>query len=77
MRKCVTFSVPIKKEHDNCKTTRQKLNFIDRFRTMSTRLSSLVDILSEINKKECKAYMQRKNIKSECDVIELENNKLR
>ena len=44
---------------------------------MSTRLSSLVDILSEINKKECKAYMQRKNIKSECDVIELENNKLR
>ena len=44
---------------------------------MSTLLSSLVDILSPINKKECKAYMQRKNIKSECDFIALENDKLR
>ena len=77
MRKYVTFSVPIKKEHDNCKTTRQKLNFIDSFRIMSTLLSSLVDILSPINKKECKAYMQRKDIKSECDFIALENDKLR
>ena len=43
---------------------------------MAILLSNLVDNLSEINKKECKACMKRKNIKSECDFIELENNKL-
>ena len=43
---------------------------------MSTALSSLVDNLSEIYKKECKACMGRKNIKSECDFIEFKNNRL-
>ena len=32
--------------------------------------------LSGINKKECKACMERKNIKSECEFIGLKNNKL-
>ena len=44
---------------------------------MSASLSDFVDNLSEIYKKECKACMERKNIKPECDFIGLENNKLR
>ena len=43
---------------------------------MKLSLSSLVDDLSEISKKECKACMERKNIKSECEFIGLKNNKL-
>ena len=38
---------------------------------MLTSLSDLADNLSEINKKEYKASMERKNIRSECDFIEL------
>ena len=43
---------------------------------MSTSLSSLVDNLSEIYKKECKGYKERKRIKSVCDFIRLKTNKL-
>ena len=43
---------------------------------MSASLSSLVDNLSEINKKECKTCMERNDIKSECKFIEFRNNKL-
>ena len=39
-------------------------------------LSSLPNSLFEINKKECKEYMERKNIKSECEFIWLKNDKL-
>ena len=50
--KYITFSVPIKKNHDNDKTIICKLKCIDSYRFMSDSLSSLVDNLSEINKKE-------------------------
>ena len=50
--KYITLSVPIKKEHDNGKTTIYKLEFIDNFRFMSSSLSSLVNNLSVISKKE-------------------------
>ena len=53
-----------------------KLKFIDSYRFMPTPLSNLADNLSEINKKECKACMERKNTKSECDFIEFKNNRL-
>ena len=43
---------------------------------MSTSLSSLVDSLSEIYKKEGKGCKQRKKIKSVCNFIGLENNEL-
>ena len=43
---------------------------------MQSRLSDLVDNLSEINKKECPKCMGKKQIKSECDFIRLENNRL-
>ena len=41
---------------------------------MATSLSNLVDNLSEIYKKECKACEQRRKIKSECNFIGLKNN---
>ena len=71
-KKYISFSVPIKKEHDNGrekedddsekeeddnsnkkKTITYKLKFIDSYRFMQSKLSDLVDNLSEINKKEC------------------------
>ena len=68
--------MPIKKEVDNSKTVMYKLKFIDSFRFMSTSLSSLIDNLSEIHKKECKVCEERRKIKSVCNFIGLENNKL-
>ena len=46
--KYFTFSVPIKKEHDNDKTVTYKLILIDSFRFMSSSLSNLVGNLSKI-----------------------------
>ena len=43
---------------------------------MQSKLSDLVDNLSDINKKECPKCMRKKQIKSECDFIGLENNTL-
>ena len=74
--KYITFSVPIKNELDNDVTIMYKLKFIDSYSFMSTALSDLTDNLSEINKKECKACMERNNIKSECKFIEFKNNRL-
>ena len=49
--KYFTFSVPIKKERDNDKAIIYKLKFINSYRFMSSSLSSLINNLSEINKK--------------------------
>ena len=43
---------------------------------MQSKLSDLVDNLSEINNKDSKTCMERKNIKSECDFIGFKNNRL-
>ena len=43
---------------------------------MPSKLSDLVDNLSEINNKDCKTCMERKNIKSECEFIGFKNNRL-
>ena len=56
--KYITFSVPIKKEHDNDKTTTYKLKFINSYKFMQDSLSNLVDNLSEINNKEPKINLQ-------------------
>ena len=74
--KCITFSVPTKKEHDNGKTSTDKLKFIDSNRFMQSKLSDLVNNLSGIFNKECKSCMERKTIKSECDFIGFRNNRL-
>ena len=44
--KCITFSVPLKKENDNGEIITYKLKFIDSYRFMQTSLSDLVDNLS-------------------------------
>ena len=43
---------------------------------MQSKLSDLADNLSEINNKDFKNYMERKNIKSECEFLGPKNNRL-
>ena len=43
---------------------------------MQSKFSGLADNLSEINNKDCKECMERKNIRSECEFIEFKNNRL-
>ena len=74
--KYISFSVRIKKEHNNGETITYKLKFINSCRFVPSKLSDLVDNLSEINKKDCKTCTERKNIKSECEFIRLKNNRL-
>ena len=67
--KYINFSVLIKKELDNGKTITSKLKFIDSFRFISSKLSSLVDNLLEgfHNKKskECGLYRDYIGVKDE------------
>ena len=61
--KYITFSVPIKKENDDDnKIITYKLKFIDSCRFMQSKLSDLIDNLSEINNKECKKCMKTKKL---------------
>ena len=53
-----------------------KIKFIDSCRFMSSKLSNLVHKLSEINNKDCKTCIEKKNVKSECGFIGLKNNRL-
>ena len=74
--KFITFSVPIKKEHDNGITSTYKLKLIDSYTFMQSKLSDLIHNLSGTFNKEWKSYMERKQVKSECDFIGLRNNRL-
>ena len=49
---------------------------VDSCRFMQNKLPDLLENLSEINNKDCKTCMERKNIKSECDFIGFKNNRL-
>ena len=62
------------KKTDNGKTITYKIKFIDTCRFMQTKCSNLVDNLSEINNKDCKTCIERKNIRSECKFIDFKNN---
>ena len=42
--------------------------------SLKPSLSSIANSISKINKKECKACMERKNIKSECDFMGNKDN---
>ena len=64
-----------KKELDNDKSIKYKIKPIDSFKFMSSKLSYLVNNLSEIYSKECRRCKERKEI-SACDFIGLKNNKL-
>ena len=54
--------VPIKKERDNDsgETITYKITFIDSCGFVPSKLSNLVDNLSEINNKDCKTCIERK-----------------
>ena len=60
--KYISVSVPIKKERNNDSGEKisYKIKFIDSCRFMPSKLSKLVDNLSEINSKDCKACIERK-----------------
>ena len=67
-QKSITFSVPIKKKLDNGKTITYKINFIDRFRFMSSSFLNLADNLYQglhsdryMDYKFCFDYMVFKN----------------
>ena len=53
-----------------------KLKFIDNIRFMSASLSTLVDNLSEIDKKECDSCKEREKISVNCKYISNKNNVL-
>ena len=55
-KKHITFSVPIKKEsgNDNNKTITYKINFVDTYRFLQSKLSDLVCKLSDIDNKDAK-----------------------
>ena len=66
LEKYITFSVPIKKECDDGKTTAYKLRFIYSFRFISTSLSELVDNMSgNFISTECKSCTENNRCK-EC-----------
>ena len=74
--KYIAFSVPLKKEIKNNKLVTYKLRFIDSSRFMMASLTSLVDSLSKINNKDCKKCEERNKIKSQCQYLKYEDNKL-
>ena len=74
--KYITFSVPIKKEHDNDKTITYKIKFIDSCRFMQSKLSNLVDNLSKTNNKDCKTCTERKKIRLEYEFVGFKDNRL-
>ena len=74
--KYISFLVPLQKETRNNKVVTYKLKFIDSYRFMDRSLASLVDNLSKINNKDCKKYMERNKIKSECCYINHKDNRL-
>ena len=72
-----------KEEDDNCKEDDNskkgksyKIKFTDSYRFIQSKLSDHVDNLSAVYNKDCKSCMERKKIKSECEFIELKNNRL-
>ena len=77
--KYITFPVPIKKEHDNGKTSTYKLKFIDSYRFMPSKLSDFIDNLSGTNnnnKKKNANHTWKEKVQSECVLIRFRNNRL-
>ena len=76
LKNILLFLHQLKKEHKNGKPTIYKLKFIDSIRFMSASLSSLVDNLSTINKKECKSCKKTEKISINCRYVSCKNNTL-
>ena len=73
--KYIMFSVTIKKELDNDKTSTYKLKIVDSFRYMSSSLSNLADNLFEIYGNEWKRCQENK-ISPKCALKGFKNNRL-
>ena len=71
----MTFSAPIKKEHNNGKTTTYKLKFIDSYRLMQDSLSNLADNLSGIDNKKPE-NKSKDNVRSMTDSLSQSINKI-
>ena len=73
METYISFSVPIKKEHNNDsgETITYKIKFIDGCRFMPCKLSNLVDNLSEINNKDCKTCIEKKKLNPNANLLGL------
>ena len=69
--KYISFSVPVKKEHDNNKAITYKIKFVDTCRFMPSKLSNLVDNLSEYNNKDCKTCIERKMLNHNVNLLVL------
>ena len=60
-RNILAFQSQLKKrDNDSGETITYKIKFIDSCRFMPSKLSNLVDNLSEINNKDCKTCIERK-----------------
>ena len=68
--------IDILQYYDNGETITYKIKFVDSCRFMPSKLSDLVDNLSEIKNKVRKTCIERKNIKSECEFTGFKNNRL-
>ena len=60
-KRYITFSIRIRKENDDGRTITYKIKFTDTCRFMQSQLSNLADNLSEINNKDFKKCMEKKN----------------
>ena len=60
-KKYITFSVLIEEELANGKNITHKLNFIGSFRFMWSKLSDLINNLSEIYSKECRGCNEKES----------------
>ena len=77
--KYISFSMPIKKERekDSGETITYKIKFIDRCRSMSSKLSNLVGNMSGIfNSIEYKSCIEKIKINSECCFVGSKNSRL-
>ena len=77
--KYISFSVPIKKEHDNDsgETITYKIKFIDSSRFMPSKLSNLVDNMSGIfDSVECKSCMEKIKVNWEYCSVGFKKNRL-
>ena len=68
-KKYIIFSIPIRKENDDGKTITYKIKFIDTCRFMQSKLWDLAYNLSEINNKDCKKCMERKNLDQNVNLL--------
>ena len=71
--KYIIFLVPIKRErhNDSGETITYKLKFIDSCRFMPSKLSNILDNLSEINGKDCKTCIERKILNQNVNLLGL------